>query len=111
MSRAKSGELTPTGKPNLYDLSSEGRKRLRQAQADERKRPDRRTKDLVIVNTGNGKGKTTAALGMLTRAWGRDMRVVMLQFLKSKTANFGETSRRPQVGRRDYSAGRRLHLE
>lgn len=90
MSRAKSGELTPAPKPNLYDLSTEGRKRLRQAQADERKRPDRRTKDLVIVNTGDGKGKTTAALGMVTRAWGRDMRVVMLQFLKSKTANFGE---------------------
>lgn len=47
-------------------------------------------KGLVIVNTGNGKGKTTAALGVLFRAWGRDMRVVMLQFLKNENANFGE---------------------
>ena len=30
-------------------------------------------KGLVIVNTGDGKGKTTAALGILMRAWGRDM--------------------------------------
>jgi len=28
-------------------------------------------KSLVVVNTGNGKGKTTAALGVLFRAWGR----------------------------------------
>jgi len=45
---------------------------------------------LVIVNTGSGKGKTTAALGLLLRAWGHDMRVVMLQFMKSATANYGE---------------------
>lgn len=37
---------------------------------------------LVIVNTGDGKGKTTAALGLLLRATGRQMRVAMLQFVK-----------------------------
>ena len=47
-------------------------------------------KGLVIVNTGNGKGKTTAALGVLFRAWGRNMRIVMLQFLKNENANYGE---------------------
>lgn len=35
-------------------------------------------KGLVIVNTGNGKGKTTASLGILMRSWGRDLRVCML---------------------------------
>lgn len=39
-------------------------------------------KGLVIVNTGNGKGKTTAALGLAMRAWGRDMRVCVIQFIK-----------------------------
>jgi cob(I)alamin adenosyltransferase len=47
-------------------------------------------KGLVIVNTGNGKGKTTAALGVLFRAWGRNLRIVMLQFLKNENANYGE---------------------
>lgn len=47
-------------------------------------------KGLVIVNTGDGKGKTTAALGILFRSWGRGMRVRMFQFLKQTTANFGE---------------------
>jgi cob(I)alamin adenosyltransferase len=45
---------------------------------------------LVVVYTGNGKGKTTAALGMLLRAWGRGMKVCMLSFIKSETSNFGE---------------------
>jgi cob(I)alamin adenosyltransferase len=53
---------------------------------------------LVIVNTGNGKGKTTAALGMLLRAWGHDMKVVMLQFVKSSTADWGEHRAAQRIG-------------
>lgn len=37
---------------------------------------------LVIVNTGGGKGKTTAALGLAMRSWGREMRVCVIQFVK-----------------------------
>ena len=53
------------------------------------KRP-RRRHGLVIVNTGEGKGKTTAALGVIFRAWGRDFRIRMFQFIKHTTATFGE---------------------
>jgi cob(I)alamin adenosyltransferase len=55
-------------------------------------------KGLVIVNTGNGKGKTTAALGVLFRAWGRGMRVCMLQFIKATTSNYGETKAAKRLG-------------
>lgn len=55
-------------------------------------------KGLVIVNTGIGKGKTTAAIGLITRAWGRDMRVGMIQFLKNENARFGELRAMEKMG-------------
>ncbi len=39
-------------------------------------------KGLLIVNTGNGKGKTTAALGLAMRALGHGLKVCIIQFIK-----------------------------
>ena len=41
-------------------------------------------KGLLLVYTGNGKGKTTAALGLVFRALGRGKRVAIVQFIKGK---------------------------
>lgn len=49
-----------------------------------------RRRGLVIVNTGNGKGKTTAALGLMLRAGGRGLKVKLFQFIKHERAKFGE---------------------
>ena len=39
---------------------------------------------LIIVHTGDGKGKTTAALGLAMRAFGAGLKVLILQFIKGK---------------------------
>ncbi len=45
---------------------------------------------LVIINTGHGKGKTTAALGLMMRAHGRGLKTRLFQFIKHEGAKFGE---------------------
>lgn len=45
---------------------------------------------LVLVYTGEGKGKTTASLGLTLRAIGRGMKVEFLQFIKSPERTYGE---------------------
>lgn len=47
-----------------------------------KKIPREKRQGLVIVYTGNGKGKTTAALGMVMRATGYNWRSLMIQFIK-----------------------------
>ena len=44
---------------------------------------------LILVNTGNGKGKTTASLGLCMRALGHNQTVGFLQFMKG-SKNYGE---------------------
>jgi cob(I)alamin adenosyltransferase len=64
----------------------------------------KRKKGLIIVNTGEGKGKTTAALGVMTRAWGRKMRIGVIQFLKNENARFGEIKAVVRMGEIDWIA-------
>jgi cob(I)alamin adenosyltransferase len=50
----------------------------------------RRDRPLLIVNTGQGKGKSTAAFGIVLRAWARGYRVGVYQFVKSGKWKVGE---------------------
>jgi cob(I)alamin adenosyltransferase len=88
----------PLAEPTSDPLSEETRARQREALAAHRRRPDRRNQGLVIVNTGDGKGKTTAALGLLLRAWGQGLRVAMFQFIKAQSGNWGESRAARKMG-------------
>ena len=55
------------------------------------------TQGLIIVHTGNGKGKTTAALGMGLRAWGQGLRVLVVQFIKGNW-KYGELQAAKRMG-------------
>jgi len=69
------------------------------------------TTGLVIVNTGRGKGKTTAALGVLLRAWGWEMKVVMFQFIKSSRSDMGEHRAAQQMGVEIFRADQRSECQ
>ena len=51
---------------------------------------ERRLRAALIVNTGDGKGKTTAAMGLALRAWHQGWSVAVFQFVKSGTWTTGE---------------------
>jgi cob(I)alamin adenosyltransferase len=64
--------------PEQYRRKMQRRKEVQEQRLQERSQ----NKGLVIVHTGNGKGKTTAALGMVLRSLGHGYRVAIVQFIK-----------------------------
>ncbi|MDO4593380.1 MAG: cob(I)yrinic acid a,c-diamide adenosyltransferase [Comamonadaceae bacterium] len=61
-------------------------------------RPTGERRGLIIVNTGDGKGKSTAAFGLALRAHGRGKAVKIYQFMKVPSARFGEHRLFEQIG-------------
>jgi cob(I)alamin adenosyltransferase len=57
-----------------------------------------RQRSLVLVNTGNGKGKSTAAFGVVMRAVARGWPVCVIQFIKSDKWKVGEEKIARQLG-------------
>ena len=72
------GKLSPETDENLYKERMQKRKNVQTKRLKVRKTK----KGLLIVFTGNGKGKTTASLGMVLRAIGHGHKVAIIQFIK-----------------------------
>ncbi len=64
--------------PEQYKRKMQRRKEIQEQRLAE----SSQEKGLIIVHTGNGKGKTTAALGMVIRSLGHGYRVGIVQFIK-----------------------------
>lgn len=60
---------------------------------------ERRNRPMLLVHTGDGKGKTSAAMGMALRAWAQGWPVGIYQFVKSATWVTGSTARSPPWAR------------
>ena len=63
------------------------------------------TRGLLIVHTGNGKGKTTCALGLMMRAAGRGLKCCMIQFMKSRNDRYGEHVSAEKLGIEVHTMG------
>ncbi|HEY1761217.1 MAG TPA: cob(I)yrinic acid a,c-diamide adenosyltransferase [Acidimicrobiales bacterium] len=57
-----------------------------------------RADSIIIVNTGDGKGKSSSAFGVMGRAWARGWRVVVIQFVKSGKWQVGEKKLAEHLG-------------
>jgi cob(I)alamin adenosyltransferase len=58
----------------------------------------RRAKPRLIVHTGVGKGKSTAAFGLMLRGWAQDWNVGVFQFVKSSKWKVGEEAAAEKLG-------------
>jgi cob(I)alamin adenosyltransferase len=65
----------------------------------------RAARSVVVVNTGDGKGKSSAAFGVLTRAVARNWKVAVVQFLKSGQWHVGEEDVGKRLGADWWSIG------
>ena len=70
-------------------------------------RPDglRRADSLVVINTGNGKGKSSAAFGTMLRALARGWNVAVVQFVKSGDWKVGEETMGQRLGVEWHAVG------
>ena len=81
-------------------MSTRSRQESRSPTASKANAPARhgRPRSLVLVNTGDGKGKSTAAFGVVMRAVARGWRVCVVQFIKSDKWKVGEEGVARQLG-------------
>ena len=65
----------------------------------------KRRRGLVLVNTGDGRGKSTSAFGVILRMLGRKKPVALIQFLKHEAGQWGEVRALRQLGLQPIRTG------
>lgn len=74
----------------------------RQPREERLKRRSNRERPMLMVNTGHGKGKSTAAFGVMLRGWARGYRIGVYQFVKSGKWKVGEHKAADTLGNIDW---------
>ena len=75
---------------------------VREPREERLRRRSRRERPLLIVNTGHGKGKSTASFGVMLRGWARGYRIGVYQFVKSGKWRVGEHEAALALGNIDW---------
>lgn len=65
----------------------------------------KRERGLVLVHTGEGRGKSTSAFGVILRMLGRKKQVALIQFLKHEAGQWGEVRALRQLGLEPIKTG------
>ena len=76
----------------------ENAKPTRQVRPPEKSASINRKKSLVLINTGAGKGKSSAAFGVMVRGWARGWNVGVIQFIKGGKWKTGERKLADHLG-------------
>ncbi|MBA2693514.1 MAG: cob(I)yrinic acid a,c-diamide adenosyltransferase [Rubrobacter sp.] len=74
----------------------------RQPREERLRKRSRRERPLLLVNTGHGKGKSTASFGVMLRGWARGYKIGVYQFVKSGKWNVGEQAAAEKLGNIDW---------
>lgn len=85
----------------IFSMPETKEKRYKWRREDYREK----THGLLMLNIGDGKGKTTAAIGTMVRAAGRGLKCCMIQFMKSKTDRYGEHDSLEKLGIEVHTMG------
>ena len=86
-------------------ISHEERMQKKKAMVDEKIAAARQERGVLLVNTGNGKGKSSAAFGVLARALGHGLEAAVVQFVKGRADTGEEAFFRRQPGVRWHVGG------
>lgn len=86
-------------------LSHEERMQKKKAVVDEKIAAAQQERGVLLVNTGNGKGKSSAAFGVVARARGHGLEVAVVQFVKGRSDTGEEAFFRQQPGIRWHVGG------
>ena len=86
-------------------ISHETRMQKKKAVVDEKIAAAQEERGVLLVNTGNGKGKSSAAFGVVARALGHGLQVAVVQFVKGRSDTGEEAFFRTQPGVRWHVGG------